>query len=54
MEIDNEFIKEAVYGIINYLEAIDELANKHLKNWTIDRLGKTDHAILRLGIYELI
>jgi N utilization substance protein B len=54
MEIDNEFIKEAVYGIINNLEAIDELANKHLKNWTIDRLGKTDQAILRLGIYELI
>lgn len=54
MEIDNEFIKEAVYGIINNLEAIDALANKHLKNWTIDRLGKTDQAILRLGIYELI
>ena len=29
-------------------------ANKHLKDWTIDRLGKTDQAILRMGIYELV
>lgn len=54
MEIENEFIKETVYGIINNLKDIDDLANKYLKNWTIDRLGKTDQAILRLGIYELI
>lgn len=54
MEIDNEFIKETVYGIIKNLKDIDALANKYLKNWTIDRLGKTDQAILRLGIYELI
>ena len=53
-EIDNEFIKDTVYGIITYKNNIDELANKNLNNWTIDRLGNTDGAILRLGIYELI
>jgi len=53
-EIDNEFIKDTVYGIITYKKDIDELANKYLSNWTIDRLGNTDRAILRIGIYELI
>ena len=53
-EIENEFIKDTVYGIITYKNDIDALANKYLNNWTIDRLGNTDGAILRMGIYELI
>ena len=53
-EIENEFIKDTVYGIITYKNNIDELENKYLKDWTIDRLGNTDQAILRIGIYELV
>ena len=54
VEIDNEFVKELVYGIITYKTDIDNTANKYLKDWTIDRLGNTDQAILRIGIYELL
>lgn len=53
-EVDNEFIKEIVYGVVTYKKEIDEIANKFLTNWTIDRLGNTDQAILRMGIYELL
>ena len=53
-EVDNEFIKEIVYGVVTYKKEIDETANKYLNNWTIDRLGNTDQAILRMGIYELL
>jgi len=53
-EIENEFVKETVYGVLANLEKIDALANKHLKNWQLDRLGKTDQAIIRMGIYELL
>ena len=53
-EIENEFVKDMVYGVITYQNEIDEIANKYLKNWTIDRLGNTDQAILRMGIYELM
>jgi N utilization substance protein B len=53
LEIDNEFVKECVYGVITHQSDIDELANKYLNKWTITRLGFTDQAILRLGIYEL-
>ena len=54
VEVDNEFIKDIVYGVTTYEKEIDELANKYLKDWTIDRLGNTDQAILRMAIYELI
>ena len=52
-EIENEFVKEIVYGVTTYQNEIDEIANKYLDGWTIDRLGNTDQAILRMGIYEL-
>lgn len=52
--IDNEFIKNIVYGVITYKNEIDNIADEFLKDWTIDRLGNTDKAILRLGIYELL
>lgn len=54
MEIDNEFVKEVVYGVITYEKDIVETANKYLDGWTIDRLGNTDKAILEIGIYELL
>jgi len=54
VEIDNEFVKEVVYGVTTYKNEIDELANKYLTGWKITRLGNTDQAILRIGIYELL
>ena len=53
-EIENEFVKETVYGVITHEKEIDELANKYLDGWKIDRLGNTDKAILEMSIYELI
>lgn len=52
--IDNEFVKEIVYGVLTYKNEIDDIANKYLDGWTIDRLGNTDMAILRMEIFELL
>lgn len=52
--IDNEFVKDIVYGVITKKEEIDNIANNYLNKWTIDRLGNTDQAILRMAIYELL
>ena len=52
--IENEFVKEVVYGVLTYKNEIDNIANKYLEGWTIDRLGNTDIAILRMGIFELL
>ena len=53
VEIDNEFVKDIVYGVVTYMDTIDKLANKYLSNWTIDRLDSEGKAILRMSIYEL-
>ena len=52
--VDNEFVKEIVYGVLTYKNEIDVLANQYLDDWIIDRLGNTDIAILRMGIFELL
>ena len=54
VEIENDFVNTVVNGVLEYRNDIDRIANKHLKDWTIDRLSKTDQAILRMGIYELV
>ena len=54
LEIDNDFVNTCVTGIIEHKKEIVKLANKYLKDWTIDRLNKVDQAILELGIFELM
>lgn len=53
VEIENEFVKDMVYGVITYKESIDKLANEKLVDWTIDRLDSMGQEILRMGIYEI-
>lgn len=54
LEVENEFVNTIVYGVEEKINKLDEIANKYLKDWTIDRLGKTDQAILRMSLYELL
>ena len=54
LEIDNDFVKDIVFGVLEKEEFLDEKINKYIENWTIDRLGKTDQAILRMSTYELL
>lgn len=54
LEIENEFLNDLVTGVILNQEKINELANRHLIDWEIDRLSKVDKAILSIGIYELV
>ncbi len=53
VSVDNEFVKDLVYGVITSEKEIDEIANKYLKDWEINRLDKTGAAILRMAIYEM-
>ena len=54
MELDNEFVEMLVNGVKKDQEKINDLANKNLVGWEIDRLSKIDKAILSVGIYELM
>ena len=53
-KIDINFLNDLVNGVINNMDNIDEYISKYLSNWTIDRLGLTDQAIIRISVYELI
>lgn len=54
LEIENDFVKNAVLYVKNNQNIINDLANKYMKDWNIDRLSKVDKAIISLAIYELI
>lgn len=54
LEIDNKFVRDIVDGVLEKKDSIDKIINKYLENWDLDRLGKTDRAILRLSTYEML
>ena len=43
-----------VFGVHNNISAIDQILSNNLaKNWSIDRLSRTEKSVLRLAIFEL-
>ena len=53
IEVENDFVKDLVYGVVTQLESLDHEANSFMKDWTIDRIDKTGASILRMALYEL-
>lgn len=47
------FTQEIVAGVGDDLDAIDELIASSSEHWPIDRMPRTDLAILRVGAWEL-
>ena len=46
-----EYIKDAIFGINEHIEEIQELIEKNLKaDWKIDRISKIDLSLLKLAI----
>ncbi|WP_456278336.1 transcription antitermination factor NusB [Bacillus sp. AK128] len=52
-EDTNSFLEELVFGTTSHQEDIDTILKSNLENWTIERIGNVDRAILRLAIYEM-
>ena len=51
---DITYINDVVSGVQKNLESLDSKIKEHLKGWTMERICKTDLAILRLAIYEIL
>ncbi len=51
---DLEYIKSISKGVSEKVSELDEAISKHLKGWKMERICKTDLAILRLAIYEIL
>ena len=54
LEIDNKYVRDIVNGVLENQDKVDSVISKYLENWDLDRLGKTDKAILRLSTYEMM
>ncbi|GEK91350.1 transcription antitermination factor NusB [Alkalibacterium kapii] len=48
------YLKILVSGVLQHHEEIDQTISKHLKNWNINRLERTNLLLLRLAAYELL
>ena len=53
-KIDTEYLNTLINGVLNNIDDIDKGIEKYIESWSIDRLGLTDQAILRISVYELI
>ena len=47
-------VKNTFLSVCENTAAIDEIIEKYLQDWKINRLSKTTIAILRLSIYEML
>ena len=51
--IENKFVFDIVKGVIEKKDELDLIINKNMTKWKIERLAKTDQAILRIATYEI-
>ena len=51
---DEEYIRRAVRGVMEQLNAIDAQISVVSKDWEINRLAVVDRNILRLAVYEIV
>ena len=54
LEVDNEFVRDLVYGSVTYQDDIINLANKYLEKWEFKRLDELSQEILKIAIFELL
>ncbi len=50
---ENSYLEERFQGILSKLNEVDEILSEISSGWKLDRLGKVELTILRLGIYEM-
>ena len=54
-DLDNDLLNTIVRGVYKNILKIDNIISKKLsKNWSIDRLSKTEKSVLRLATFELL
>ncbi len=51
---DDLYIKAVVEGVKDNKDKLDQVIQKYLKGWTMERISKTDLAILRLATFEIL
>ncbi|MFL0467861.1 transcription antitermination protein NusB [Staphylococcus cohnii] len=53
-DLEFDFINWLVTGVKDHESVLDNKIAPHLKDWTIDRLLKSDRILLRMSTFELL
>ncbi len=53
-EEDREYIANALNGVLNHLDELDEIIGKTAKGWTTERMSLVDLTVLRLAVWEIL
>ncbi len=51
---EDEYVKNAYFGVYSNLEEIDALISKHAKGWKVSRISRVSRSILRLSVFEML
>lgn len=53
-ETDRSYIEEKLAAVLSHLPEYDARIKQICEGWRLERLGKTELAILRLAVYEIM
>jgi len=51
---DKPFVRALVTGVLEHQEELDSKLQPIAPDWPLSQIARIDHAILRLGLYELL
>ncbi len=54
MTLPTGFAWELVDGVWRQQKTLDSILTQHSRNWRVDRMGRIEHTILRMGVYEML
>jgi N utilization substance protein B len=47
------WVSSIAKGLLGHIDELEALAQKHLKNWKLQRLSRIEHTLLLMAAYEL-
>ena len=50
----DDFVDQLVTGVVERIDAIDELITRHAEHWKIARMPAVDRNVIRLAVYEML
>ncbi|MDA1337651.1 MAG: transcription antitermination factor NusB [bacterium] len=53
-DVNKDFIRTLINGVILYRGSIDKIIEKAAPEWPIDQITMVDRNVLRLGLFELL
>ena len=51
---EDAYVRSVYFGVVEHLEEIDALINRHSNGWKTSRLSRVSRSIIRLCVYEML